>query len=116
MIVMDKVPSAVCIAPKRDFLAGFSEFAAAFKQRNIGGWLLFFAAVAAVVAVKVVTMKGFDNNIFFGGYSLLVCIYILSRFLLAYFYKPNLSNASGRGTPTVSFGVPSKNEGEHIRE
>ncbi len=99
-----------------EFIPGLSKLAAAYRQRNISGWLLFFASIVLVVAVKLVTIRGIGHGYFFGTYSVLVCVYILSRFLLAWFYRPNLSGISGDYTPTLSFGVPSKNEADNICE
>src|SRR5215469_246214 len=99
-----------------DFLPGISRFAAAYRQRNISGWLLFFASIVLVLAVKLVTIRGIGHGYFFGTYSVLVCVYILSRFLLAWFYRPHLPEAKEDYLPTISFGVPSKNEAENICE
>jgi hyaluronan synthase len=100
----------------QDFLPGISRFAAAYRQRNISGWLLFFASIVLVLAVKLVTIRGIGHGYFFGTYSVLVCVYILSRFLLAWFYRPHLPDAREDYLPTISFGVPSKNEAENICE
>jgi hyaluronan synthase len=105
-----------CTVPRGDFLAGLSEFFVSCGQRNVSGWLFFFAAVTLVLMLKLLTMEGAGNSLLFGGYSALVVVYILSRFLLAHFYRPNISMAGGSEKPTLSFGVPSKNEGAHIRE
>jgi hyaluronan synthase len=87
-----------------------------FKKRNINIYVLFFLFIYIVFIIKFVTFKQLDNNIFFGVYSLLVSFYILSRFALSYFYVPDDLNFDSNYEPTISFAVPSKNEGENIRE
>ena len=92
---------------------GFLKFV---RERNINTWVLFLLAVYLVWVIKLVTVREIDNGLFFGTYSILVSVYILSRFLLAYFYEPEKPNFDPNYEPTLSFAVPSKNEGERIRE
>lgn len=74
------------------------------------------AAIYVIGVIKMITIREIDNNIFFASYSILVSVYILSRFLLAYFYEPEQPHFDSQYEPTISFAVPSKNEGENIRE
>jgi hyaluronan synthase len=84
-----------------------------FTSHQINKWIIFFLLVYVVLLVKVITFKQLENSILFGAYSILVSIYILSRFLLAYFYDPTpIPNANY--TPTVTFVTPAKNEEENI--
>jgi hyaluronan synthase len=87
-----------------------------YKSRKINAWVLFFVVVYVIFVIKMVTIQKFDNNTFFAIYSIAVSFYILSRFALAYLYKPERSRFDMSYQPTISFGVPSKNEGENIRE
>ncbi len=79
---------------------------------------LFAVLVYAIVVIKVENIQSFrSDQWFFFIYSFAVAIYVLSRFLIAYFYKPNvLEEQSDADLPTVSFGIPCKNEEENIRE
>ena len=87
-----------------------------FRKHNINSLIIFFSLIYVVLVIKLVTLQTIDNNILFGAYSILVSFYILSRFGLAYFYEPDASLFDKNYSPTVSFAVPSKNEGENIRE
>lgn len=87
-----------------------------FREHKINLWIIFFLLVYLVVIIKVTTLKELDNNIFFGAYSILVSFYILSRFALAYFYEYEPEYFDKNYEPTVSFAIPSKNEGKNIRE
>ena len=94
----------------------FARVAVSWRERNLSAWLLFFAAVMLVLMVKAVSMRGAWDSFLFCGYSGLVSAYILSRFLLARLYRPQHLPPIGDATPTVTFGVPAKNEGDHICE
>lgn len=72
--------------------------------------------VYVIFVVKFATISQINNNVLFGLYSVLVSFYILSRFALAYFYVPAETKFDLDYEPTITFGVPSKNEGENIRE
>lgn len=86
------------------------------KDSKISYWLVFFLLIYLVVILKLVAWQELDNSIIFGAYSILVSFYILSRFGLAYFYEPGKKKYDKTYQPTISFAVPSKNEGENIRE
>ncbi len=86
------------------------------KNKNISLWVVFYILVYLVFVLKLTTLRQMDSNIFFATYSIAVSFYILSRFALAYLYTPEHSKFDPEYEPTMSFGVPSKNEGENIRE
>ncbi len=89
------------------------------KKSNILAWSIFFSCVYLVLLLKYVTFSRINDNILFGVYSIVISVYILSRFALAFFYDPkNIQRKyfNDEHLPTVSFGIPSKNEGENIRE
>ncbi|MBI2023997.1 glycosyltransferase [Candidatus Giovannonibacteria bacterium] len=79
-------------------------------------WAIFFLLIYVVLALKIITFRELDHNIFFGIYSVLVSFYLLSRFALSFFYEPPTVKFDRGYEPTVTFGVPAKNEGENIRE
>ena len=85
------------------------------KTRRIGGWIIFYLAIYIVFIIKFLTIKSIDFGVIFGVYSVTVSIYILSRFALAYIYKPELPTDNDF-EPTITFGVPTKNEEDVIRK
>ncbi len=84
------------------------------KGTNLGGWFLFFFIIYIILLIKTITIQGIGNNVFFGFYSILITIYILSRFLIAFFHKSVPHNKSYQ--PSVTFVVPAKDEGDNIAE
>src|SRR3989344_3864010 len=84
------------------------------KARTIGFWFLFFGVLYLIVLFKVVTTSFSNEAVFFKFYGVLITVYILSRFLLAYFHKSIKYNPNYE--PTVTFVVPAKNEEENIAE
>lgn len=87
-----------------------------YKKRNISYWLMFYFLVYIIFIIKIANIEELSNNWLFGLYSLGVSSYILSRFALAYFYEPEKKKFDLNYQPTLTFGVPSKNEEENIRE
>ena len=87
-----------------------------YNSRKINLWVVFYLIVYLILIIKLITIQQIDNGILFATYSIAVSFYILSRFGLAYFYKPFVPNSDLAYEPTISFAVPSKNEGENIRE
>lgn len=82
------------------------------RKTDIGGWFLFFFLIYIILLIKALTIGSGDHNIFFFVYSITVTVYILSRFLLAYFYKTYEYDPSY--VPSVSFVIPAKNEEDNI--
>lgn len=78
--------------------------------------LLFYILIFIVLFLKIITLKLIFGDFYFLTYSIAVSFYLLSRFALSYFYKPTEGTFAKEFEPSVSFAVPSKNEGEHIRE
>jgi len=81
---------------------------------NAGLWFIFFATTYLILLVKLTTGSYLNNGLFFGAYSVMISIYIFSRFLLSYFHQP--LSVSRTYEPSIAFVVPAKNEGENIRE
>lgn len=84
--------------------------------RKIYSWIVFFIFVYIIFVLKLITIEKIDTELTFGIYSIAVSFYILSRFALAYFYDHEDESFDLTYEPTISFGVPSKNEGTNIRE
>lgn len=90
-----------------------------YKTNHINSWIIFFVLVYVVFVIKLITLKSLsERSIWLSLYSFLVSGYILSRFALAYFYEPEKGrfNFNYEYEPTITFGVPAKNEGEKIYE
>ncbi len=78
--------------------------------------VVFYVLIFSVMIIKILSIQWMQGQIIFFGYSLMVASYVISRFALSYFYSPTETSFDPNYEPTVSFAVPSKNEGEHIRE
>ena len=79
---------------------------------DLGLRFIFFAIIAVIIMFKVISWEFLDDHLFFGIYSFLITVYILSRFVLAYFHLSIPANMNY--TPSISFVVPAKNEGDNI--
>ncbi len=82
--------------------------------KDLGGYFLFFFVMYLIFLVKFTEGHYFHHNFFFTTYSVVVGVYIISRFLLSYFYA-SVAYAK-EYEPTVTFVVPAKNEEDNIRE
>lgn len=87
-----------------------------YSRKKINSLVIFFILIYIILVIKLVTIEELGNGIFFAIYSILVSFYILSRFALAYIYRPHDETFDKNFLPSISFGVPSKNEGGAIRE
>ncbi len=103
------------IFPKNNFFS-FSKIKSFYKTRRINSWIFFFILIYIVLLIKFITIQNLSGGVWFKIYSLNVSIYILSRFLLAYFYETDNPKYKKNYEPTISFGVPAKDEEENIRE
>jgi len=86
------------------------------KGLNVNAWVLFFAAIYMVLVAKLANFHDISHHWLFGIYSLTVSFYILSRFTIAHFHEHDKREFDMNYTPTLSFGIPSKNEEENIKE
>lgn len=86
------------------------------KDKSIDGWIVFLLAVYLVLIIKLVAFQELNQSLLFGAYSLTVSFYILSRFAISFFYEHERSPNKLKELPTASFGIPSKNEEENIKE
>lgn len=94
-------------------MESWRKFKNSYGNYQINQWAWFYFFVYLVIILKFLTIKDLTSGIFFTTYSVAVAFYILSRFLIAYFYVPQLTRAK-QNFLTVTFGIPSKNEEEHI--
>lgn len=85
-------------------------------DRKVTATTLFFFLIFIVMVLKILALQWADEQFVFFFYSFAVAFYVISRFILAYFYTPTEAKFDETYEPTVSFAVPSKNEGEHIKE
>jgi len=92
----------------------FSYPTLARRTSDAGLWFLFFGIIYVIVLVKVSTGSYVNHNLFFAIYSIVIVLYIFSRFLLSYLHK-TLPVEDGY-EPSVTFVVPAKNEEDNIYE
>ncbi len=86
------------------------------RIQHLNTKIVFFFMVYVIFFIKIASIRQLHAGIFFASYSVAVSIYILSRFLLAYFYEIDPGKFDPNYEPTVSFAIPAKNEGDNIRE
>jgi hypothetical protein len=84
----------------------------AYRDAKVNAWVAFFLLTYIVLAIVVFTFQVVTENLIFGIYTILIPIYIFSRFLFAYLYEPPKTDYEYE--PTVSFVIPCKNEGDVI--
>ena len=97
---------------RQSFVGSLIEFV---SSKRINVVVAFLFMVYAVIVLKIVTWRYLDDSLFFGLYSIMVSVYILSRFILSYFYVPKALHAADMGyRPSITFVTPSKNEEEGI--
>ena len=69
--------------------------------------------VIAVIAYKTVFIEMVVEDPYFGAYSVVVCVFILSRFLFSLFYKPAPEPAEPM-EPTIAIVMPAFNEEDAV--
>lgn len=82
-----------------------------YSRRKINALIVMFIFIYIILVIKLITIEEIGNGVFFAIYSVAVSFYILSRFALAHIYRPHQEKFDLDYQPTISFGVPSKNEG-----
>lgn len=88
---------------------------AEIKKYNINNWVIFYFLIYLILVIKFITIKQISNSWVFSTYSIAVSIFLLSRFALAFFNNSN-DQLDSSYEPTVTFGIPAKNEEKHIME
>ena len=83
-----------------------------YKQKSVSRWIIFVFSIYLVMLFMLLAIKQMRYSIFFAIYGILVVVYILSRFLLSYFYEPVPENGY---EPYITFIVPAMNEADAIR-
>ena len=79
------------------------------KIKRMTLWIIFLVLIYIVLLIKILNFQNPELSTFLLFYSLAVSVYILSRFLIAHFYVPERLTSDSY-EPTISFGVPAKNE------
>jgi len=82
------------------------------KDKKISLWVVFLLIIYFIFVFKFVTINEAFNSWLFGSYGVLITVYILTRFLLSFFYEPVPDNDY---EPTVTFVVPAMNEEDVIK-
>ncbi len=79
--------------------------------------LFFFVLLYLVLLTKFISLSHFHDSFLYAVYGFAVTFYVLIRFSIAFFYQPALADEDDDVyEPTITFGIPSKNEGENIRK
>ncbi len=73
----------------------------------------FMLLVYVILIIKLVTLELLNDSFMFAAYNILVAVYILSRYFLAYFYDPKVKTNRSY-MPSITFVTPAKNEEENI--
>jgi len=87
-----------------------------YRVRSINSWIVFYLLVYVVLLIKFISLENMSAGFWFKTYSISISLYILSRFLLSYFYECDHPRYKKDYRPTISFGVPAKNEEWNIKE
>ena len=74
--------------------------------------LVLIALIAC--ALKILTIEGFHRAPVWAVYSVMVTVFILSRFGLAWFYRPRLRSNAASYRPAVAIIVPAYNKQDGI--
>lgn len=82
------------------------------KLDDLGGWFLFFFLLYLISFIKLTSRVETPDDYFFTIYSVIIAVYILSRFLFAYFHKSLPFDPAYE--PSVAFVIPAKNEADNI--
>ena len=82
-----------------------------YRHRRVTFLLMLLVALMGIFALKFTTVQYYWYRPVLNVYSLTVTGYILSRFLLALFYRPPKDTGV---EPTVSFVIPVKDDGDMI--
>ena len=85
-------------------------------ERHVLIWSLMICLIYFVLLIKFLNIENLNGGYFLLGYSVMVSLYLLSRFIIAHFYEVNENHFDPSYEPTITFGIPSKNEEENIRE
>ena len=99
------------------FIKNFMKEKRTILQRvnDMGGWFLFFFLLYIISLIKLSSNYFAERQtFFFAVYSITIGVYILSRFVLAYFHRSVEYDPEYQ--PTVTFVVPAKNEEDNIAE
>ncbi|MBO0839968.1 MAG: glycosyltransferase family 2 protein, partial [Sciscionella sp.] len=92
---------------------------AAPAPRGIERGTVYFALAIVTVfvcGVKVYTAGELADVPLWGVYGVLVTVYIFSRFVLAWFYRPRPANLAESQLPSVAIVVPAYNEQDAIAD
>jgi hyaluronan synthase len=86
------------------------------KEKKVGFFcqVIFFLIVYLILIMNLITAREIDKNYVFGGYSILITSYLLTRFVISYFYQTK--ERKGNYEPRLSFIVPAMNEEDSIKK
>lgn len=73
-------------------------------------YLVICGIIITIIAFKIATLENFTNSPVFATYSMVVAMFILSRFGFAWLYRPKFVPDAEFYRPTVAIIVPAYNE------
>lgn len=86
------------------------------SRHHVVSWGAIIVLIYIVLLIKFLNLQHMNGGILLLVYSLAVSMYLLTRFLVAHFYEVHDESFDREFQPTVTFGVPSKNEQDNIYE
>lgn len=84
------------------------------KRHNLLSWTTIVILVYIVLLIKFLNLENLNGGLLLVFYSIGVSFFMLSRFVIAQFYQVSKEHFDPDFEPTLTFGIPSKNEEENI--
>lgn len=87
-----------------------------FRKLHLHLGIAMFILLYIVLLIKFISLSQLSENIIFTIYGILIAFYVFIRFILGFFYDPKFEPELKSYQPTITFGVPSKNEEQYIKK
>lgn len=81
---------------------------------NVSGFLLIMVFLYGILLIKFLSIRNLNDSYVIGLYGMLVATYIFLRLIISYFYNPGKIKVNVKYVPSVTVGVPAKNEEKEI--
>ena len=81
---------------------------------NISGFLLIMLFLYGILLIKFLSIRNLNESLIVGSYGVLVAAYIFLRLIISYFHNPGKIKVDPEYIPSVTVGVPAKNEEKEI--
>ena len=83
-------------------------------RNHLATWGMLVALSYVVILIKYLNIQELNGGLLLVAYSVAVSLFLLSRFLIAHFYNIPEDSFDKTYLPTLTFGVPSKDEEANI--